>query len=163
FDEYLERKFPESRRKAYYLMAIHEHLPKIAKPDLKLVGWSKATELVKVARRDREQFDCATWLHKATELPKEEFKREVERHLSWQHDSRRVLRSIHEYCEAPEARSRFERISVAAPFGPYARRLALPIVRFTCGLGGSSHHREVSWATMPRKTSSRSVGIVTGK
>jgi hypothetical protein len=28
-----------------------------------------------VARRDREQFDRATWLHKATELPKEEFKR----------------------------------------------------------------------------------------
>jgi hypothetical protein len=84
FDEYLERKFPESRRKAYYLMAIHEHLPKIPKPDLKLVGWSKATELVKVARRDRDQFDCATWLHKATELPKEEFKREVEKHLTGQ-------------------------------------------------------------------------------
>ena len=62
FDEYLERKFPESRRKAYYLMAIHEHLPKIPKPDLKLVGWSKATELAKVARRDRDRFDCATWL-----------------------------------------------------------------------------------------------------
>ena len=27
FDEFLERKFPESRRKAYYLMAIHEQLP----------------------------------------------------------------------------------------------------------------------------------------
>jgi hypothetical protein len=84
FDDYLERKFPGSRRKAYYLMAIHEHLPKVPKPDLKLVGWSKATELVKVARRDREQFDCATWLHKATELPKEEFKREVEKHLTGQ-------------------------------------------------------------------------------
>ena len=84
FDEYLERKFPESRRKAYYLMAIHEHLPKVPKADLKQVGWSKATELVKVARRDREQFDCATWLHKATELPKEEFKREVEKHLTGQ-------------------------------------------------------------------------------
>jgi hypothetical protein len=84
FDEYLERKFPESRRKAYYLMAIHEHLHKIPKPELKLVGWSKATELVKVARRDRDQFDCATWLHKATEVPKEEFKREVEKHLTGQ-------------------------------------------------------------------------------
>jgi hypothetical protein len=61
-----------------------EHLPKIPKPDLKLVGWSKAIELVKVARRDREQFDCATWLHKATELPKEEFKREVDKHLTGQ-------------------------------------------------------------------------------
>jgi len=84
FDEYLERKFSESRRKAYYLMAIHEHLPKVHKADLKQVGWSKATELVKVARRDREQFDSATWLHKATELPKEEFKREVEKHLTGQ-------------------------------------------------------------------------------
>ena len=84
FDEYLERKFSESRRKAYYLMAIHEHLPKVPKADLTQVGWSKATELVKVARRDREQFDCATWLHKATELPKEEFKREVEKHLTGQ-------------------------------------------------------------------------------
>jgi hypothetical protein len=84
FDEYLERKFSESRRKAYYLMAIHEHLPKVPKADLRQVGWSKATELVKVARRDREQFDCATWLHKATELPKEDFKREVEKHLTGQ-------------------------------------------------------------------------------
>src|SRR5208282_5503855 len=42
----------------------------------------KATEMVKVARRDGSEFDCATWLHKAKELPKEEFKREVERHLT---------------------------------------------------------------------------------
>jgi len=27
FDEFLEKRFPESRRKAYYLMSIHEHLP----------------------------------------------------------------------------------------------------------------------------------------
>ena len=27
FDEFLERRFPESRRKAYYLMSIHEQLP----------------------------------------------------------------------------------------------------------------------------------------
>jgi hypothetical protein len=26
FDEFLERRFPESRRKAYYLMAIQENL-----------------------------------------------------------------------------------------------------------------------------------------
>ena len=29
FYEYVERKFPVSRRKAYYLMAIHEQLPLI--------------------------------------------------------------------------------------------------------------------------------------
>src|ERR1700732_693793 len=50
FDEFLEKKFPESRRKAYYLMAIHEQLPRIPKVDLQQVGWAKATELAKVAR-----------------------------------------------------------------------------------------------------------------
>ncbi len=42
----------------------------------------KAVELVKVARKDGEDFDCATWLHKAKELPKEGFKGEVEHHLT---------------------------------------------------------------------------------
>lgn len=82
FDEFLEKRFPESRRKAYYLMSIHEYLPKQVKPNLKMVGWSKAAELVKVARSDRQRFDCATWMHKASSLPKEEFKREVEKHLT---------------------------------------------------------------------------------
>jgi hypothetical protein len=82
FDEFLERKFPESRRKAYYLMAIHEHLPRIPKADLRSMGWTKARELAKVARRERQGFDCAPWVHKAQELPREEFKREVEKHLT---------------------------------------------------------------------------------
>jgi hypothetical protein len=82
FDEYLAKRFPESRRKAYYLMAIHEHLTRVPKQHLREVGWSKATEMAKVARRDGSEFDCATWLHKAKELPKEAFKREVERHLT---------------------------------------------------------------------------------
>ena len=82
FDEFLQKRFVDSRRKAYYLMAIHENLTKIPKHDLQQVGWSKATELVKVARRDGEEFDCATWLHKAKEMPKEGFKFEVERHLT---------------------------------------------------------------------------------
>ena len=82
FDEFLERRFPGSRRKAYYLMAIHEKLTRIPKPQLREVGWSKAVELVKVARREGEGFDCATWLHKAKEMPKEGFKDEVQRHLT---------------------------------------------------------------------------------
>jgi hypothetical protein len=82
FDEFLEKKFPESRRKAYYLMAIHEQLPRQIRRDLRQVGWTKAAELAKVARRDGQGFDCATWLHTAKELPKEEFKRVVERHLT---------------------------------------------------------------------------------
>ncbi len=82
FDEFLEKRFPGSRRKAYYLMTIHEQLPRIPKLHLKQVGWSKATELVKVARRDGQDFDCATWLHRAQQLPKEEFKHAVEKHLT---------------------------------------------------------------------------------
>ena len=82
FDEFLEKKFPQSRRKAYYLMAIHERLPRVHKVDLQQVGWTKATELAKEARRDGQQFDCATWLHKAREMPKDEFQRVVERHLT---------------------------------------------------------------------------------
>src|SRR3954447_2213759 len=82
FDEYLTRRFPESRRKAYYLMSIHEQLPKSARKELKQVGWSKAAELAKVARRDGQQFDCANWLHKAQELPIQQFKDEVEIYLT---------------------------------------------------------------------------------
>jgi hypothetical protein len=82
FDDFLERRFPESRRKAYYLMSIHEHLPPQARKELKEVGWTKGLELAKVARRDGQEFDCATWLHKAHILPKEEFRREVERELT---------------------------------------------------------------------------------
>src|SRR6266571_5792381 len=82
FDEFLERRFPESRRKAYYLMSIHEHLPPQARKDLKEVGWTKGLELAKLARAEGQHFDCATWLHKAREMPKEEFKREVEKELT---------------------------------------------------------------------------------
>src|SRR5437773_6112081 len=83
FDEFLERRFPESRRKAYYLMSIHEHLPPQMRRELKQVGWTKGLELAKLARRrDGQEFDCATWLHKAREMPKDEFRRVVEKQLS---------------------------------------------------------------------------------
>jgi len=82
FDEFLARRFPESRRKAYYLMSIHEHLPPQARRELKAVGWTKGLELAKVARRDGQDFDCATWLHKARVLAKEDFRREVEKELT---------------------------------------------------------------------------------
>jgi hypothetical protein len=82
FDEFLERRFPESRRKAYYLMSIHEHLPPQARAELKQVGWTKGLELAKVARRDGQRFESAMWLHKARELPTDQFKREVEKELT---------------------------------------------------------------------------------
>jgi hypothetical protein len=82
FDDFLQRRFPESRRKAYYLMSIHEQLPRQLRNELKQVGWSKAAELAKVARRDGEQFKSATWMHKARQLPKQQFKDEVDMYLA---------------------------------------------------------------------------------
>ena len=63
-------------------MSIHEHLPPQARKQLKEVGWTKGLESAKLARRDKQHFDCATWLHKAAQLPKEEFKQEVEKELT---------------------------------------------------------------------------------
>jgi hypothetical protein len=82
FDDFLARRFPESRRKAYYLMSIHEHLPPQARKELKEIGWTKGRELVKLARRDGQRFDCAPWVHKAREMPREDFRREVEKELT---------------------------------------------------------------------------------
>src|SRR5450631_2821546 len=82
FDEFLARRFPESRRKAYYLMSIHEHLPPQARKELKEIGWTKGLELAKVARRDGQEFDCAPWVHKARSMPREDFRREVEKELT---------------------------------------------------------------------------------
>src|SRR5579871_3220642 len=82
FDDFLERRFPESRRKAYYLMSIHEHLPPQIRKELKQVGWAKAAELTKVARSDGQAFQSAIWLHKAREMPQQQFKHEVEKHLT---------------------------------------------------------------------------------
>jgi hypothetical protein len=82
FDDFLERRFPGSRRKAYYLMSIHEQLPPEVKRQLKEVGWTKGRELAKLARKQGQRFESAPWVHKAREMPREEFKREVERELT---------------------------------------------------------------------------------
>jgi hypothetical protein len=63
-------------------MSIHEHLPPQARKELKEVGWTKGVELAKLARRDGQHFDCATWMHKARQMPKEQFKQEVEKELT---------------------------------------------------------------------------------
>src|ERR1700752_5485556 len=41
FDQFLERRFPESRRKVYYLISIYEHRPPQARKQLKEVGWGE--------------------------------------------------------------------------------------------------------------------------
>jgi len=84
FDEFLERRFPESRRKAYYLMSIHEQLPPQVRRELKEIGWTKGRELAKLARVEGQHFDCAPWVHKAQAMPREEFQREVEKALRGQ-------------------------------------------------------------------------------
>jgi len=38
--------------------------------------------LAKLARAEGQRFDCALWVHKARELPKEDFRREVEKELT---------------------------------------------------------------------------------
>jgi hypothetical protein len=82
FDEFLERRFPESRRKAYYLMSIHEHLPPQVRKELKEIGWTKGRELAKLARAEGQRFDCAPWVHKARSMTREKFTREVEKELT---------------------------------------------------------------------------------
>lgn len=82
FEAYLERRFPGSRRKAYYLMSIHQVLPAEAQDGLAEIGWAKAAEMMRVARVEKEKFPCATWLHMAQKLPKEKFRAAVEDHLT---------------------------------------------------------------------------------
>ena len=82
FDQFLEKRFPDSRRKAYYLMAIHEQLPPKIRPQLAKIGWSKAIELVKVARHEKERFDSAAWMRSAETLSKQQLKDKVELEIS---------------------------------------------------------------------------------
>ena len=82
FEAYLEEKFPDSRRKAYYLMSIHDQLRQIPAAEIEELGWGKALELAKVARSEGRQFDCATWLHRAQESTKQELKEAVHKYFT---------------------------------------------------------------------------------
>jgi hypothetical protein len=63
-------------------MAVHEHLTPVPKAQLEKLGWSKARELAKIARAEGPEFPLCTWVHKAETMPREEFRREVDRHLT---------------------------------------------------------------------------------
>jgi hypothetical protein len=78
------RDVPGSRRKAYYLMSIHENLPPEARRELKEVGWTKGLELAKLARKEKKDFKCAIWLHRAKELSTDQFKVAIEKALTGQ-------------------------------------------------------------------------------
>ena len=84
FEHFLEAKFPDSRRKAYYLMSIHDHLKQLPTLEIENLGWSKALELAKVARSEGRHFDSATWLHRAKESTKQQLKEEVYKYFSGQ-------------------------------------------------------------------------------
>jgi len=82
FDEFLERCFPGSRRKAYYLMSIHENLPPEVRKELKEVGWAKGLELAKLAKKEKNNFKSAIWLHRAHEMPTDQFRRAIAKELT---------------------------------------------------------------------------------
>ena len=50
--------------------------------ELKEIGWTKGRQLAKLARRDGQHFDCAPRVHKAREMTREDFRREVEKELT---------------------------------------------------------------------------------
>src|SRR5205807_309022 len=51
FDEFLERRFPESGRKAYYLMSIHEHLPPQGQTRTEAGGLDKRTGISEAGKK----------------------------------------------------------------------------------------------------------------
>ena len=66
----LARAFPRSRNSSEADQRKWQSFgPPQAREELKEVGWAKGIELVKLARRDRQNFDCATWLHRARQMP----------------------------------------------------------------------------------------------
>jgi hypothetical protein len=82
FDEFLDGRFPGSRRKAYYLMSIHENLPPEVRKELKEVGWTKGLELAKLAKKEKKHFESAIWLHRAREMPTDQFRVAIEKELT---------------------------------------------------------------------------------
>ena len=55
-------------------MAIHGHLPRIAKPKLKLMRWTEARELVKIDMNHFLGFSCSGDESLADELPASMFR-----------------------------------------------------------------------------------------
>jgi hypothetical protein len=63
-------------------MPIHEQLPPQVRRELGQVGCTKGLELARLVRHQGQRFESATWLHKARQMPKAEFQREVEKELT---------------------------------------------------------------------------------
>lgn len=65
-----------------FVQPFFEHLPPQARKELKEVGWTQGLELAKVPRRDGQGLDCPTWLREAREMPRNQFRRAVEKELT---------------------------------------------------------------------------------
>jgi hypothetical protein len=73
FDEFLERRILESRRKGDYLMSIHEHLPPQARKELKESAVQKDCSWRRLPGGTGSTSIVQPWLHKTHEMPKQEF------------------------------------------------------------------------------------------
>jgi hypothetical protein len=80
FDEFLARRF--RIEKEGVLSDVYPRVSAAAgEKDLTEVGWTNGLELAKVARRDKQHLDCATWLHKGRSMPREDFRRQAGKEL----------------------------------------------------------------------------------
>ena len=59
-------------------MSIHEHLPPAGEEGPEGSGLDEGVRAGEGGAGGGFAVDCATWLHKARSMPKEQFKREVE-------------------------------------------------------------------------------------
>ena len=82
FDEFLARRFPESRRKAYYLMSIHEHLPPAGQKGTEGSGLDEGTGVGESRQEGWAGVRLCNLAAQARSLPKDQFKREVEKELT---------------------------------------------------------------------------------
>ena len=62
FDEFLEKRFADCRRKAYYLMTIHEHLTRVPKQQLREMGWTVGQRR-EISSRSRERTEPGSLVH----------------------------------------------------------------------------------------------------
>jgi len=69
--DFLRSGFPESRRKAYYLMAIQRASAADRETGTKVDGMDQARELVKVARRKGRNSIVHPGVHKANSMPRD--------------------------------------------------------------------------------------------
>jgi hypothetical protein len=97
-------------------MSIHEQLPPQVKGELKNVGWTKGLELAKLARSEGQKFNCAIRLHKAREMPTEEFRRAVERELGRETEPWKIVHCLQEPSMKSSAMSS-EKLDTLLPLG----------------------------------------------